>query len=42
VAWGNLLKAAQAAGIAKQYKRAPALDEAEMGVTPNQEFPTVD
>jgi hypothetical protein len=42
--WGHLLKAAQSAGIAKQYKRSPLLipDEMEMGVTPTQDFPTLD
>lgn len=44
VVWGHLMKAAQTAGIAKQYKRGPLLtpDEVEIGITPTQEFPTVD
>lgn len=43
-AWGHLMKAAQSAGIAKQYKRGLVLtpDAVEIGVTPTQEFPTVD
>jgi hypothetical protein len=40
--WGGLLKAAQTAGIAKQYKRGLASDMTEMGATPSQEDPAVD
>jgi hypothetical protein len=37
--WDSLLKAAQAAGIAKQYKRGSA---AAVGIPPNQEDPVVE